>query len=267
MRNLPLRGLKMGLDDLLRREPDEEGHAPRRNHIEGTRAGGLYLPLLEQQKEAIDALPEALIGPPLKEQVSSTDLLHDGLGEAIICQTDAIIAHPRFDQASKEAAKRVQETFSPSRGELRSKPATEAARAVERRKKIAEREADLRLLVVPRPRSGSDDEPAFQTLYDWVDDFLKQGEELDRLLSRRASITAEAARELQERAGIVRVVTIGILGRFRESLQDERKFDPALPANIDALVFGYFDQLAASSTTSGSGGPPSGSPPGGSPPT
>jgi hypothetical protein len=258
--------LKLGLGDMLRREPDEEGNPPRRNHVAGTRAGELYLPLLEQQKEAIDALPEALTGPPLKDQVDATDLLHDGLGEAIICQTDAIIAHPRFDQASKEAAKRVQETFSPSRGELRNKPATEAARAVERRTKVAEREADLRLLVVPRPRRGPDDEPVFQTLYEWVDDFLKQGEELDRLLSRRASITAEAAREMRERAAIVRAVTIGILGRFRETLQDERKLNPALPANLDALVFGYFDQLAASATTSGSGGPSAGSPPGGSPP-
>jgi len=114
----------------------------------------------------------------------------------------------------------------------------EAARAKARRKQVAEREADLRLFPVPG-ESG-------QTLLDWVNDFLERGEELDALMSQRATETGESEGTQGDRSGamVLRARAIGIIGRCRGALTDEAGTNESLPENLDKLVFGYFDELA-----------------------
>jgi hypothetical protein len=79
------------------------------------------------------------------------------------------------------------------------------------------------------------------SLYDWCNGFVAQGEQIGTLLGQRADITAQSRRE----AGKLRASTVGILGRFRAALADEMAIDKSLPADLDAKVFGYFDELSA----------------------
>jgi hypothetical protein len=77
------------------------------------------------------------------------------------------------------------------------------------------------------------------SLYDWCTGFIDSGETIAKLLSERADTDTGARRE----AGKLRTSTISILGRFRASLADEMATNKALPADLDARVFGYFDEL------------------------
>ena len=65
---------------------------------------------------------------------------------------------------------------------------------------------------------------------------------------------------------MLRVSTIGLLGRARASLADELDAKAALPRNLDARIFGYFDELASMRGKSGSGGSGGGSGEPGEPP-
>lgn len=43
---------------------------------------------------------------------------------------------------------------------------------------------------------------------------------------------------------MLRARAIGIIGRCRSALADEATINESLPENLDALAFGYFDELA-----------------------
>jgi hypothetical protein len=68
-------------------------------------------------------------------------------------------------------------------------------------------------------------------------------------MRERASLTAEAAAEAVVKASILRLDTLGIIGRFRQALADEMRIKPDLPQNLDALVCGLFDQTIGSLKT------------------
>ncbi|MBI4817764.1 MAG: hypothetical protein HY791_16000 [Deltaproteobacteria bacterium] len=78
------------------------------------------------------------------------------------------------------------------------------------------------------------------TLKNWAEAFVSSGEELGVLLSNRAD--AETGTERATTRGF-RGEVIGLLNRFRAALRDEVEFNPALPRNLDAQIFGTFDEL------------------------
>ncbi len=60
------------------------------------------------------------------------------------------------------------------------------------------------------------------------------------LLGQRADADTGA----RSKAGKIRTSTLAVLGRFRGALGDEVEVNKALPRDLDAQVFGLFDQLA-----------------------
>lgn len=228
MRSLTLSDLKLGLADLLdRRQP-----ALRRSA-----AGAMYEPMLAARRDAIDALPPALVsGLPLADVLATTDVRHDGFGGAVYHQTESYLRAPSVAPDVVAAARRIRATFIPALAELQASYADEARKATEREKILKDHKADLKRFPV-----------ADGTLYDWVKGYLEAGIELDTLLSERA----DNPRASRKDAAKLRSSTIGLLGRLRGALLDELEHNPKLPPDLERQVFAYLDQLALQRETAG----------------
>jgi hypothetical protein len=238
----------LALGDLLRLKPYEDGRSLRRLLIEETSAAKIYLPLLQKNLDGFLLLPKAILGPPLSDLLSQTDQIFDGLGGAIYFYCEVISRHPYFTPEQKAEAEKIRKGFIPALAELRKPLPAEATSTAKRQEVFGDFEASLKTFVVPvggaepPPAEGEEREPP--TLYDWVRGYLDAGEKIGHLLSERASLTAEAAAEATEKASTLRFSGIGLINRFRQSLSDELEGNADLPRNLDALVFGFFDQLA-----------------------
>lgn len=221
MRHITLPALKVALADLFdkRLEP-----------LLMSNAGKTYEPILRDKKARIDTLPEALTGGrPLAEALSETDDTHDAFGSAIWLLTEAYLRWPEIPVDVRGAIQRVRAAFIPDVDLLRAPYAEEVDAAVKHKADLATFEADLKSIPIAGGRS----------LYDWCAGFVAQGETLGKLLSQRADITASGRVE----SGKLRAAAIGALGRFRAALADEMSVNPNLPADLDAKLFGYFDEL------------------------
>jgi hypothetical protein len=239
MRNLTMTDLRLGLADLF----DKRGDT-----LKATQTGKLYGPILAAKRKAIDGVLAASAASARSSttgDIGEIDELHDGLGAAVWHYTEAAIRHPFLDAETRAAARRVREAFIPDLGLLRDSYAHEAAAAQQNRPKLAELEADLRRLSTPDGK----------TLYDWVSAFLDQADRLSRQLSARSQATGyEAFRQHTA----LRVTTIGLLGRFRAALRDELAEHPALPRDLDARTFSYFDDLVRHRDAATQATPPAG---------
>jgi hypothetical protein len=223
MRHLTLGDLKLGLNDLFE---------TRKSHLYATEMGKAYGALLEIKRAAINALPESLTsGRPLSDQLVETDAEHDGWGGALWHLTECILRLPSASPELKAKAIRIRAAFIAKLGVLRDSWADEAAAADKNRPKAKDLEADMKSIPTP---TGD-------TVEAWVLAFLGAGTKLGQLLSDRAVIEA-AGLEGGEIASL-RMTTIGLLGRFRTGIADEMAGRPDLPRNLDALIFGFFDEL------------------------
>jgi hypothetical protein len=227
MRNLLLSDLKLALRALLEKDGLSE--------LRKSDTGKLYEKRLRTKKKAIEAIPEAaLTTAPFAQELAAADADHDGLGAATHYLCLAIEVHPKLPASLKEAAKGIRGTFVPQLIVLRDAYADEAAAALDNRPELTRLKAELKSIAVPGPG----------TLYDWVKSFLAAGDTIDALLKKRAKVIATS--ENAGIAGPLRGSTVGLLGRFRESLRDELEDeDCTLPPNYDAALFSYIDKLSA----------------------
>lgn len=224
MKFLTLANLKLALDNLL---------DVKTALLASTQMGVSFRPLLEAKRNEINALPEALTSKrPLAAELVETDDRHDDSGASIWHMCEAVKRSPLALAEEKAAALRVQQALVPERRVLKAAHADEAAAAKKNREKLSALEPDLKLLVYPGGK----------TAYDLALSYIDAGEKLDTLLQDRANIKASA--ELSEKARQVRQSTLKLLSNFRAALQDSVEGDAALPRNLEALVFGYFDELS-----------------------
>jgi hypothetical protein len=225
MNRLTLSDLKMGLGNLL------EGQTAA---LTASAVGRTYGALLAARRDEIEALPTPLTeGLPLSGELSHADGVHDALGTAIWHLCTAYLEHPRVPPRLQDAASRCREALIPSLGVLRKSYADEAAAALTRRAAIAGMEPDLNLFPVADGK----------TLLDWALAYIDQGERLHGLLSARADAVATVDAATRRRGAQLRADTVALLGHFRDALTDELAADPSLPRDLDARVFGFFDQL------------------------
>lgn len=225
MRSLTLRNLLLALDHLLGEK------APL---LSSTPMGLSYKPLLERRRNDIKALPESIRGTsPYAEEIAGVDDVHDDAGASIWHVAEAVKRSPLSTAEEKAAAERVQAALVPERKVLRAPHADEAAAAKLNRSKLSGLEADLKSIPYPGGK----------TCYDIALAYIEAGEKIDTLLSARADAVANAA--LSDEARKLRQATIKLLGNFRTALRDELEGDPALPQNLDTLLFAYMDELAA----------------------
>ncbi|AUX25663.1 hypothetical protein SOCEGT47_062120 [Sorangium cellulosum] len=226
MRNLTIGDLKLALRDLLDERADE---------LRLSATGKLYEPRLRAKQKEIDAIPDAAgTQAPLARELSEADVRHDGLGGAVFFLCKAIEAHPSLPAAIKDAAAAAQRTFVPRLEVLRAPYADEASAALDNRPELARLEAELEAVATP---GGG-------TLHDWVEAFVAAGDDIDRLLRRRATLLATG--ESAAATGPLRNAAVGLLGRFRDALRDEiQEEGSALPADHEARLFAYIDKLNA----------------------
>jgi hypothetical protein len=223
MRHLTLGDIKLALANLFE---------DRKEYLYATEMGKSYGPLLEKKRAAIDKLPDSLTsGRPLSDQLVETDAKHDGWGGALWYLLECIIRAPSASPELKAKAIRIRTAFIAKLGALRDTWADEAATAAKNRPKTEELKADLESIPTP---TG-------ETLDVWVSAFLAAGDKLGELLSDRAFIEA-AGLEGAEIASL-RMTTIGLVSRFRTAVLDDMAERPELPRNLDALIFGFFDEL------------------------
>ena len=239
--------LQLGLEDLF------ESHM---KHVAHSEIGEAYLTKLGPLVKAIQDLPPAFRRQrPLTEELLRTDRLHHALGGSIFTFTEAILRNPRASDEFKGTVTKIRDTFIPSLRDLQTNYADEACMARKRREDLPTYKATLTAIPVPGGRTEK------ATLLDWFDDFLDQGVKVDDLLNERASILAKGNEITQQRARDLRLKTIRLLNRFRKSLADEIEDADSIPANLDALIFGYFDEMCAMRpgfTPSGGMKPPEG---------
>jgi hypothetical protein len=199
-----------------------------------TETGKFYGPKLAKMKTEIEDLPDALKGArPMAEELADADAEHDALGSAIWYYVECIVRHPLLSEPVKQAALRIRKAFIPSLAVLTAAFASEANAALDNRPKRKELETELKLF--PMPGTGG------ETLDDWAGAFLDAGDTIGTLLRERAIKEAGAAGA--EKTKAVRVAAISLLHRAREALVEEIQDNPALPRNLDLVLFGYFDKL------------------------
>lgn len=216
---LNLADIYLGLEDLFTKRYDA---------LVLTRAGKSQEEVLSVQRDELNALPEAASGRAFADELAAVDDTHDGLGYALWHLTEAYIRSPKSNAELVEVAQRVRDAFVPDLASLQASYADEAAAAGQRKEHLATLETDLKRL----PIDGG-------TAYDWAVDFVAAGEKLSALLSQRADSEAQSRKNAQ----VLRSETIGILNDLRRAVAREKKRNSFLPANIDEMIFGYFDTL------------------------
>jgi hypothetical protein len=223
MRFLSLAALKVAFADLFDK---------RHPALILSSAGKTYEPILLEKKNLIDALPAVLTGgKPLADEIGEADAFHDGFGAAIwhICQ--AYQRCPNVPPQVLAAVKSIEDAFIPELDDLKASFVDEAEAAIKHKQDIIALETQLKSI----PLAGG------FTLVDWAKSYVSGGEQIGVLLSQRADADNGARRE----AGKIRAATVGVLGRFRGALADEIGVNAALPKDLDAQVFAYFDELDA----------------------
>lgn len=219
-RRLNLADIYLGLEDLFTK---------RHEALLLTRAGKGQEEVLSVQRDEINALPATMTGGrAFADELAAADDEHDSLGYALWHLTEAYIRAPGSSPDLVETAQRVRDAFVPEISALQASYADEAAAAGFRKDHLTTLEADLKRLPI---KGGS--------AYDWAVAFVAAGEKLSKLLSQRA----DAESVTRKNAQILRSETIGILNDLRRALMREKKRNAFLPANIDELIFGYFDTL------------------------
>lgn len=184
--------------------------------------------MLTMLQTRIAALPKALLGRPLVDELESADALHDSLGGGIYFITEAYLRHGNVGPDVIAAAKHIRAELIPALDSLSSTYESEASNARLNRERLEALKPQLELFPVTNG-----------TLYNWAVDFVEAGEKIDTLLSERADVKDRAE------ASALRSDIIGLLNRLRKSLKMEQKVDPSLPADLESQVFGYFDLLEA----------------------
>jgi hypothetical protein len=192
-----------------------------------------YEPILQSQHQKLNALPSVITTPkPLVEQLIEQDVIHDGSIDALWYNTESILRSNRASAELKKAAQEIRDSLNLKPSDTQERYGQEALVAAKREEVIGELKGKLGLFSLAE---GG-------TLYDVALEYVAAGKKIGALLSDR---TIQEAMSDEDRRAIktLRPTVIGYLGRCRAALGDEIQNNPALPQNLDALIFGYLDKL------------------------
>ncbi len=193
----------------------------------------IYERSLIEKRDKLNSIVEIMGRKPLTEELKDADDLHDSTGRAVyfICKgmsSLSILAKEKRDLLST-----VSERFVPALGDFTRSYEDEASSAMKKRDLIADMKKELSAFPVAPD----------MTLYDLLDAHIGAGEKIDTLLAKRADTTAdEDAAKLKE-ARTIRPVTIGMLNRLREAMDDEVSMNGELDDSLVNKVFAYYDQI------------------------
>jgi hypothetical protein len=218
---LNLTDLRLGLEDLL---------SVRRGPLLRTQAGKAHEDVLEQQRDAINALPAPLTGGrPFAEELALRNTEHDAFGLGIWYMTEAYLRIPGIESEIVAAAQRIREAFIPDPDRLRDTYADQASAVGSRRENMVSLIDDL----VRIPVAGG------STLFDWVAGFVGAGEQIAKILVQRSEINATT----RKHAMGLHSDTVRILNELRRSVVAEISRSMGMPRTTEDDIFGYFDLL------------------------
>ncbi|MDX9722170.1 MAG: hypothetical protein RBU37_15620 [Myxococcota bacterium] len=184
---------------------------------------------LRARFEALESLMPGVDCTPIAVAADLVDLAHDGFGAAIFALTEAYRYVPELEPQLRDAALRIQTALVPELDRLRSPHRLEAEAARSNRARLPALRADLCRFPCAE---GS-------TLDDWAESFVESGERLGALALCPSSTDEVVPPEAFDlRAPIMR-----LLLNMRQGLDDELRIDPSLPRDLEAQIFGFFDEL------------------------
>jgi len=218
---LNLTDLRLGLDDLL---------VVRRGPLLRTQSGKAHEEVLEEQRQAINALPAPLTGGrPFAEELALRNAEHDAFGLGIWHMTEAYLRIPGIESEIVGAAQRIRDAFIPDPDRLRDTYADQASAVGSRRENMVNLIDDL----VRIPVAGG------STLFDWVAGFVGAGEQIAKILLQRAEINATT----RKHAMGLHSEAIRVLNELRKSVAAEIARTMGMPRTTEDEIFGYFDLL------------------------
>jgi hypothetical protein len=219
------------------------GEPSRRELLLSTQTGGIHFPLIEEQHAAIEALPPQLTKQrPVAADLAEKDQAHDAFAEALIATIEAYRALAGRSPKLAAAADRIQALLVPSRSVKTRSYVDTRMQAPSLRESLAVLESDLKLFPV------ASDDGAVETLYDWAVAYVTAAEELGDLVDLRWTLEAKLQPNERQTAITMRVAAIATITACRDTLRAELAAKPSLPRNLDALIFGPFDDLAGEAT-------------------
>jgi hypothetical protein len=198
-------------------------------------AGAIYGPAIKERLPELLEVEAKLNKRPLAEQLKVTDVRHDLFVRAIHYFYRAFHALPLLSEAHRQLVSQVGEIFAPTLSAIQAPYQDEADAAKQRRVKLDEMADALSAYPIG---------PGL-TLFDLVSGYVEAGAEIDALLRERADATTAAMAPDAVNAGLLRGAALGLLGRLRETVDDEAALNPNLTAKMAKELFAYTDQLAA----------------------
>jgi hypothetical protein len=218
--------LRLGVRDLLENKAETASLAI---------AFRIYQDPLKARLEALESLHRALRGKPLSEELAGADGIHDSTGRALYYIGKAVEELTDIDENVRVTVIEIVGKVIPSLSLLRESYENEADRAANNRKVL---------------ESNAEFAEAFpfgkkHTMKSILAAHVGAGEKLNELLSKRADTVAVETGSRTKELMTVRGVTIGLLNRFRQAVADEVAHNLALPRDLEAKIFSYFDQMEA----------------------
>ncbi|HUT76236.1 MAG TPA: hypothetical protein VM285_01025 [Polyangia bacterium] len=199
----------------------------------GTNSFKIYQTTLAERRERLGNLYRPKSGRPLAEELSDVDRLHDSTGRAVYYLCLGLEQLVTLSPEKRDLLAKVRQTFVPALGALQAAYEDQAGAAAKKREALSRLAAELQAFPVAPDL----------TLHTLVEAHVSAGESLGGLLARRSDATVEELSSRDAEASVIRMETIGLLGRFRQALADEIAADSALPRDLEAQVFGYLEQL------------------------
>jgi hypothetical protein len=176
---------------------------------EQTRAGMLYIPILQGIRAEIAALPPHIIGGvPLAAALSKASDEYNSFGSALWHFAKFVQDLPTAPPQVKAIVRRAQETFVPERSVFQKGYVDKAATESSLLSVFEKQRADLSTIPTLDGR----------TLADTVQGFLKASNQIQVLLSSRAQSTQNTSRRI---AKSLRTRAVSSLNSFRNAHIDE----------------------------------------------
>jgi hypothetical protein len=192
--------------------------------------GVFITPDLTKLRDDIGKLPDHGKGLPFAAKLAATDVRHDGFGAACWHIVEAYLLAPDTTPAQIDLLNQIREIMG-GLEDLRASYDAEANAAKLRDDKILALQAAFQAF----PIAGG------KTLLDWANQYVTEGKNIGQLLSDRAMAPDRSA------VRALRAEALGRLNDTRRELARAQKKDAALPANLDELVFSFFDLLETKS--------------------
>jgi hypothetical protein len=202
--------------------------------LEKTLAFRIFCVILGEHEKMLSSVKDVADRVPLAQELREAEVRHDQAAKAVYYCCKGLLGVARLEEDKRLLIKQVMDEFVPNLSGLKQSYADKAAAASKARGVLDKMRPDLETLEVT---SGI-------TLYEMVSSFLNAGEQIGALLVSRAETEAEDEAGRTKQVAALRSRTIGLLGRFREALQQEVASNPELPRDLESRVFALYDHLS-----------------------